>query len=128
MMTNEQIEALKADIASIDTLSIEECKTLREKYQDVIADAKKAKEKASKSKSSKEKQKTYKYPFVMYFGHQYRDVTSLFEEGKEYTEEEISKILTKAGYKEFRYANEVKYEYFANENCLYPKLKVGNRG
>lgn len=128
MMTNEQIAVLKTDIDSIDTLSIEECKTLREKYQGIIAEVKKVKEKASKSKASKEKQKTYKYPFVMYFGHQYRDVTNLFDEGREYVEEEISKILAKAGYKEFRYANEIKYEYFANENCLYPKLKVGNRG
>lgn len=128
-MTNEEIEILKQDIKSIDNLSIEEVNALREKYQTSISEAQASeKKKPSSQKETKEKEKSWTYPFTMYFGHQYRDVTSLFEEGKTYTESQITKILYKQGYKEFRYATEVRYEYFQDENCLYPKLKVGNRG
>lgn len=128
-MTNEQIEILKLDIASIDNLSLEEVNSLRKKYQKAINEAHNSKKKKEPSKKeSKAKEKSWTYPFIMYFGHQYRDVTGFFEEGKSYTETEITKILCNHGYKEFKYAAEVKYEYFEDENCLYPKLKVGNRG
>lgn len=87
---------------------------------------KEAKKETKASKASKDAK--YKYPFQMYFGHQYRDMTHIFEEGKEYTTDEIKKALVEHDYKEFRFANEIEWEYFEDENCLYPKLKVGNRG
>ena len=87
---------------------------------------KEAKKETKASKASKDAK--YKYPFQMYFGHQYRDVSHIFEEGKEYTTDEITKALVEHDYKEFRFANEIEWEYFEDENCLYPKLKVGNRG
>lgn len=85
--------------------------------------------KQRKEKEKEEaKQPKYKYPFLMYFGHEYRDVTGVFEEGKEYTGKQLTKTLVEHGFKDFKYAQEVQWEYFEDENCLYPKFKLGNRG
>lgn len=100
-----------------------------EKEEKPKKEVKKETKKEVKAKASKaSKDVKYKYPFQMYFGHEYRDMTHIFEEGKEYTTDEITKALVEHDYKEFRFANEIEWEYFEDENCLYPKLKVGNRG
>lgn len=71
---------------------------------------------------------TYKYPFRMYFGHDYRDVSHIFEKNKEYTEKQILDELKNHGYKEFKYAN-AKLEFIEDENCLFVKfIGVGSRG
>lgn len=123
-MTKIEIEELKKDIESIDTLSLEEVNSLRAKYKALISKAKNAKNKATNSKPVKK----YKYPFKMYFGHEYRDVSHIFVPDTEYSESEITTALIEHGYKEFKFAKEINYEYFADENCLFPKLQVGNRG
>lgn len=112
--------------------------SLREKFAaefQALSDKKKAeiekkqKEEEKKKKEEEEKKaKKYKYPFLMYFGHEYRDVSGVFEEGKEYTEKQLTKTLVDHGYKDFKYAQEIQWEYFEDENCLYPKFKLGNRG
>lgn len=84
---------------------------------------------SDKKKADEEKNaKKYKYPFLMYFGHEYRDVTGVFEDGREYTEKQLTKALVEHGFKDFKYAQEIQWEYFEDENCLYPKFKLGNRG
>lgn len=72
--------------------------------------------------------KKYKYPFLLYVGHDYKDVSHIFTEGKEYSAEEITAAMIAHGCKEFKVAPSVEYEYFADENCLFPKFKLGNRG
>lgn len=70
----------------------------------------------------------YKYPFRMYFGHDYRDVSHIFEKGKEYLEKDIINALKNHGYKEFNYATP-KLEFIEDENCLFVKfVGVGSRG
>lgn len=123
-MAKIEIDELKKDIESIDTLSLEEVNSLRKKYKALISKAKNAKENKSNSKPAKK----YKYPFKMYFGHEYRDVSHIFVPDKEYSEKEITDALIEHGFKEFKFAKEINYEYFADENCLFPKLQVGNRG
>ena len=132
-MKIKEIDALmlEADIESIDSLNNEELEALRKKYSRVIEESNtkpKKKTKASTETTNKNSNKKYKFPFLMYFGHDYRDVSHMFEAGKEYTESEITQTLASHGYKEFKIAPKVEYEYFADENCLFPKFKVGNRG
>lgn len=119
---------LEKDIASIENLSLEEIENLENKYSEAIEEINKPKAKTAKATKSSTSNKKYRYPFLMYFGHEYRDVSHIFEEGKEYTEGEITLALANHGYKEFKIAPQVEYEYFEDENCLFPKFKVGNRG
>lgn len=120
---------LEKDIASIENLSLEEVKKLENKYSKAIKEINKPKEsKPAKNTKSSTSDKKFKYPFLMYFGHEYRNVSHIFEEGKKYTEAEITLALANHGYKEFKIAPQVEYEYFEDENCLFPKFKVGNRG
>ena len=74
----------------------------------VPAPAETPEQKADEEKNAKK----YKYPFLMYFGHEYRDVTGVFEEGKEYTEKQLTKTLVEHGFKDFKYAQEIQWEYF----------------
>lgn len=123
------IEDAKAKVNNTDTLL--ELDNLWQPF-DASYNAMKAvakQKEAEKKKADEEKNaKKYKYPFLMYFGHEYRDVTGVFEEGKEYTEKQLTKALIDHGFKDFKYAQEVQWEYFEDENCLYPKFKLGNRG
>lgn len=119
-------QELEADIASIDNSTLEEINALQDKYKEAIEEINKPKEKKSTKASSGGKK--YKFPFLMYFGHEYRDVSNMFEDGQEYSEAEITLALANHGYKEFKIAPQVEYEYFEDENCLFPKFKVGNRG
>lgn len=123
------IEDAKAKVNNTDTLL--ELDNLWQPF-DASYNAMKAvakQKEAEKKKADEEKNaKKYKYPFLMYFGHEYRDVTGVFEEGKEYTEKQLTKALIEHGFKDFKYAQEVQWEYFEDENCLYPKFKLGNRG
>lgn len=111
---------LMNDIDSIDEASKADLTALKTKYKDAFG--------SEKKESSNASGKKYKFPFLMYFGHEYRDVSHMFEDGKEYYTDEITKILAEHGYKEFKVAPTVEYEYFEDENCLFPKFKVGNRG
>lgn len=119
-------QELETDIASINNLTLEEINTLQDKYKEAIEEINKPKEKKYAKSSSGGKK--YKFPFLMYFGHEYRDVSNMFEIGQEYSEAEITLVLANHGYKEFKIAPQVEYEYFEDENCLFPKFKVGNRG
>lgn len=123
-------QELEADIASIDSLMLEEVDALRKKYSKAIEEvnSKPKKETKSLSGTANKNSKKFKFPFLMYFGHEYRDVSHIFEDGQEYTEGEITLALANHGYKEFKIAPQVEYEYFEDENCLFPKFKVGNRG
>ena len=125
----ENLEASQKLVPNLDTLFDldEEWNKYDAKYDQMLT-LRKQKE-AEKKKADEEKNaKKYKYPFLMYFGHEYRDVTGVFEEGKEYTEKQLTKALIDHGFKDFKYAQEVQWEYFEDENCLYPKFKLGNRG
>lgn len=126
------IEELKADINALkEAITNEQVNEISSKYKAAVVEMKKNKDEAKKKAEAQEKEKKikkFKYPFLMYFGHDYRDVSGMFEEGKSYTEQEITTILIEHGFKEFKFANTIEYEYFKDENCLFPKLKLGNRG
>ncbi len=125
----EQLETALTDVPNKTTLVDLDIlwRPFEPKYNAMIAEEKK-KENAAKEEEAEKKAKKYKYPFLMYFGHEYRDVTGVFEEGKEYTEKQLTKALVDHGYKDFKYAQEIQWEYFEDENCLFPKFKLGNRG
>ncbi len=126
------IEELKADINKLkEATTNDQINEISDKYRTAVIEMQKNKDEAKKKSESKEKEKKvkkYKYPFLMYFGHDYRDVSGMFEDGKSYTENEITQVLIEHGFKEFKFANTIEYEYFQDENCLFPKLKLGNRG
>ncbi len=125
----EQLETALTDVPNKTTLVDLDIlwRPFEPKYNAMIA-IQKQKEENKKNEEAEKKAKKYKYPFLMYFGHEYRDVSGVFEEGKEYTEKQLTKTLVDHGYKDFKYAQEVQWEYFEDENCLYPKFKLGNRG
>lgn len=129
-LPKEEFEQIKEDINSFKTIEeVDKCWASHEQQYNDIVTKEEEKKKAKEETEAKTKEgKKYKYPFLMYFGHEYRDVTGVFEEGKEYTGKELVAELVKHGFKDFKYAQDISWEYFDDENCLYPKFKLGNRG
>ena len=106
------MEELEIDLESEDTEELVEVKDLNNKVVNKNAKG----------------ETTYKYPFRMYFGHDYREISHIFEKEKEYTEKEIIKALKDHGFKEFNYA-QCKFEFIDDENCIFVKfIGVGTRG
>ena len=74
----------------------------------------------------KANEKSFKAPFRIYLAAEKRDVTHIFEDGKEYTPEEITKAMLQHGYYEF--SGSVKYDYVLSENVLVPIFQQPKKG
>lgn len=86
---------------------------------------KKAEEKkpaAEESKPEAEKKpagtakKKYKAPFQLYMGSRLRDVTGLFEDGKEYTGDEITAVMIAND--EYFFTGKIEYDYIEKTNTV----------
>lgn len=84
----------------------------KEKQEDKPAEDKKPAAEAKK----KEPKKKFKAPFQLYMGSRLRDVTGLFEDGKEYTGDEITKIMINAD--EYFFTGKIEYDYIADTNTV----------
>ena len=62
------------------------------------------------------KPKKFKYPFQLYMGSRLRDVTGLFEDGKEYSDDEITKIMLAND--EYFFSGKIEYDYIADTNTV----------
>lgn len=82
----------------------------------------KTKETQKEAKTKEEKpvpdvgQKKFRYPFQLYMGSRLRDVTGLFEDGKEYSGAEITKIMIDAD--EYFFTGKIEYDYIEDTNTV----------
>ena len=81
----------------------------------------KAKEKAAAPEPKKPGEKkasknTFTAPFQLYMGSRLRDVTGLFDDGKEYTGDEITKIMIANG--EYFFTGKIEYDYMPETNTV----------
>lgn len=86
---------------------------------------KKAEKKVVK-KEEKLKGKKYKYPFEIYLAAEKRDVSHIFEDGTEYTTDEITKAMLQHGFYEF--SGSVTYDYMEKDNVLVPVFQQYKKG
>lgn len=100
------------DIFGMITSRVEELKTDQVKKK--AAEEKTAAKKAEKAEPAKGK--TYKAPFQLYAGSVMKDVTGYFEDGKEYTGEEISKIML--DHDEYFFASKCDFDYIPETNTV----------
>lgn len=80
-------------------------------------DPKKAEEKKpAAEKKSAGTAKKYKAPFQLYMGSRLRDVTGLFEDGKEYTGDEITAVMIAND--EYFFTGKIEYDYIEKTNTV----------
>lgn len=106
----------------MDLMSMLTAKTVDEK-------PKKKDKKAEKTvvkKEEKPKGKKYKYPFEIYLAAKKRDVSHIFEDGAEYTTDEITKAMLQHGFYEF--SGNVTYDYMEKDNVLVPVFQQHKKG
>ena len=83
-------------------------------------------EKTAAKKEDKPKRKKYKYPFEIYLAAEKRDVSHIFEDGAEYTTDEITKAMLQHGFYEF--SGNVTYDYMEKDNVLVPVFQQHKKG
>lgn len=90
------------------------------------------KKKTEKPKKAEPKPKTgktdkkYKYPFIMHIAARNVDVSHVFNEGQEYTADEITKAMLEHQFYDF--AGEVTYDYIEEDNVLLPIFRQHKKG
>ncbi len=89
---------------------------------------KKKEESAAPKKSETKTQngKKFKFPFQVYFAGQTHDVTGFFEDGKEYTEKQISDVMLAQHFYEFSGA--VSYDFVEETNTLVAMFAQHKKG
>ena len=60
--------------------------------------------------------KKFKYPFQLYMGSHLKDVTGFFEDDKEYSGEEITKVMI--GHDEYFFTGKIEYDYIPETNTV----------
>lgn len=113
----EANDELQADIDSIDSLEMKGLNELEKKYSKQLKKA---------SKPKKEEVIKYKYPFILHLAGRNIETDHIFEEGKEYTEAEITTKMREHQYYDF--AGSVKFEYIKEENVLLPIFQQHKKG
>lgn len=121
-----QISSKKA-MSSLPTKKDYINKIFDEKKSKIDAENNKRKEAAKPKKKTEPKKETkYKYPFTIHFAGHNIETDHIFEEGKEYTEQEITKRMLEHQYYEF--AGSVSYTYMKDENVLLPIFQQYKKG
>lgn len=85
-----------------------------------------AAKKENKTVETADKNKKYKYPFEIYLAAEKKDVSFMFENGKEYTGAEITKSMLEHGFYEF--AGNVTYDFIEKDNVLVPIFQQHKKG
>lgn len=116
----------------VDDIVEKEKKPKEKKKEEAVKVAKKEKEEAAVKVAKKEKiaknnaEKRYRYPFKLYLAARFLETDSIFEEEKEYSESEITKLMLEHGYYEF--AGKVTFDFRENENVLIPIFYQHKKG
>lgn len=88
---------------------------------------KEAVKKQEENKESKPAEvKKYRYPFTLYYAAQNIDVSHIFEEGKEYTADEITSAMLNHQFYEF--SGKVAYDLIEADNVLVPTFQQHKKG
>ena len=103
--------------------------TKEQKDTQLAKDDKKAPKTQNKAKKedAKKTETTYKYPFSLYSEGRTIDISNYgFEDGKEYTEKEITEIML--NHRHYEFAGEMTYKMFADDNVLVATAKQYKKG
>lgn len=76
----------------------------------------KKEEKKPEKKSVPANEKKFKAPFQLYMGSRLRDVTGLFEDGREYKGDEITDIMIAND--EYFFTGKIEYDYMPETNTV----------
>lgn len=74
------------------------------------------KQPAAEKKPTGTAKKKFKAPFQLYMGSRLRDVTGLFEDGKEYTGDEITAVMIAND--EYFFTGKIEYDYIEKTNTV----------
>lgn len=121
-------DAIKADITLIKQATTNEAiNAIRSKYTDQIVIAGKKKTEAKKAEEEEAKKNPkYKYPFVLHYAGKNIDTDLMFENGQEYTAEEIRTKMLQHQYYEF--SGKVSFEHLKDDNVLLPIFEQHKKG
>lgn len=91
----------------------------------------KEKKKEEKQESKKEatpkfSAKKWKFPFQIYFAGKVHDLTGMFQEEEEYTEDQITKKMLEHHFYEF--SGTVEYDYMEDTNTLVAMFRQHKKG
>lgn len=78
------------------------------------------------NKEEKNVKTKHTYPFIIHYAAQNINTDHIFENGKEYTEDEITKAMFNHQFYEF--SGSVKYDYRKEENVLVPIFQQHKKG
>lgn len=107
-----------------DMLEVEEIKPVEKKKKESKKEAKV--EKTEKKEKASASSKSYLYPFVMHISAQNIDVSHIFEDGKEYSEKEITKMMLEHGF--YNFSGNVTYDFIESDNVLVPIFQYHKKG
>lgn len=107
----------------LDSLGLKEVKKRDPKKEQ--KEKKEVKKESKKSEGNQESVK-YRYPFILHYAAQNLDVDHIFEEGREYTAEEITKRMLEHQFYEF--AGKVNYDFRVDDNVLIPIFQQPKKG
>lgn len=109
----------------MDLMSMLQPKTVEEQPKKELKE-KKTRKPATKKEKTENGGKKYKYPFNLYLAAEKRDVSHIFNEGVEYTQNEITSAMLQHGYYEF--SGNVTYDYMEEDNTLVPTFQQHKKG
>ena len=118
-----------APVESAEKQATEEVKQAVEQATEIAEESKKEEKPASKKvpKKKASTEKTYKYPFGVYSEGRLIDISSYgFVDGQDYTEKEITDIMSKPSHYEF--AGTMEYSYIEDDNVLVVTGKQHRKG
>ncbi|WP_279194122.1 hypothetical protein, partial [Holdemania massiliensis] len=107
----------------LDSLGLKEAKKPEPKKEQK---EKKEVKKASKKSEGNQESVKYRYPFILHYAAQNLDVSHVFEDGHEYSAEEITKKMLEHQFYEF--AGKVSYDFRADDNVLIPIFQQPKKG
>lgn len=110
--------------AGLKPKTIEKEEPKKEKKAEVKKETKENKKTEEKKETKTDKK--YKFPFGIYIDYQLTDISHVFEEGKEYTEAEITKMMLEHRF--YSFAGKVTYDYVEADNVLVPTFQQHKKG
>ena len=118
-----------APVESAEKQATEEVKQAVEQATEIAEESKKEEKPASKKvpKKKASTEKTYKYPFGVYSEGRLIDVSSYgFVEDREYTEDEITKIMLQ--HRHYEFSGKMEYNLIKDDNVLVANAAQHRKG
>ena len=110
----------------LDSLGLKEPKKSESKKESKEKKESKKEPKKETKKEEKQESAKYRYPFILHYAAQNLDVSHVFEDGHEYSAEEITKKMLEHQFYEF--AGKVSYDFRADDNVLVPIFQQPKKG